>query len=222
MSAPREVCLVQPVRIRSERRLAAGSELNPAPGRVTDHREARGMGYRATTQVKGLSPEIPVIPVADAVHIAAGNTLRSVMRGAARPAGSETVARYQTDKSGTRETHDVPARVWANKPPINGKEAQMASWESDQLVVVMKQGNACGAKGLAGEPRSRDTSSGPRTGPRKSTKLDSMTYSTEGEEVVLKSRMREICTSGSVRGLVVDSPKGLATRPTRPSAVGDR
>ena len=41
----------------------------------------------------------------------------------------------------------------------------MASWESDQLVVVMKQGNACGAKGLAGEPRSRDTSSGHRTGP---------------------------------------------------------
>ena len=66
MSAPREVCLVQPVRIRSERRLAAGSELNPAPDRVTGHREARGMGYRATTQVKGLSPVIPVIPVADA------------------------------------------------------------------------------------------------------------------------------------------------------------
>ena len=92
----------------------------------------------------------------------------------------------------------------------------MASWESDQLIVVLKQGNACGAKGLAGRPRSRDTFSGLRTGPRKSTKLDSMTYSTEGEEVVLKSRMQEICTSGSVRGLVVDSPKGLATRPTRP------
>jgi len=32
-----------------------------------------------------------------------------------------------------------------------------------------------------------------------------MTYSTEGEEVVLKSRMLEICKSGSVRGLVVDA-----------------
>ena len=207
MSAPREAWFVQPVRIRSERRLAAGSELNPAPGRVTGHREARGMGYRATTQVKGLSPEMLVIPVADAFHLAVGNTLRSVMQGTARPAGSETVARYQTDKSGTRETHDVPARVWANKPPINGKAVQMASWESDQLVVVLKQGNACGAKGLAGEPRSRDTSSGHRTGPRKSTKLDSMTYSTEGEEVVLKSRMREICKSGSVRGLMMDSER---------------
>jgi len=88
MGAPREAWFVQPVRIRSERRLAAGSELNPAPDRVTGHREARGMGYRATTQVKGWSPEIPVIPVADAFHVAAGNTLRSVMRGAARPAGS--------------------------------------------------------------------------------------------------------------------------------------
>jgi len=83
----------------------------------------------------------------------------------------------------------------------------MASWESDQLVVVMKQGNACGAKGLAGRPRSRDTSSGHGTGAKKKTKLDSMTYSTEGEEVVLKSRMQEICKSGSVRGLVADSPK---------------
>ena len=85
----------------------------------------------------------------------------------------------------------------------------MASWESDQLVVVMKQGNACGAKGLAGRPRSRDTSSGLRIGPRKSTKLASMTYSTEGGEVVLKSRMREIRTSGSVMGLVADSPRGV-------------
>ena len=173
------------------------------------------MRYRATTQVKVLSPEILVVPVAEAFPYAAGNILVTVMRGDANLAGSKSVARYQRVSIGTRETHDVPARVWANKPPINGKEAQMASWESDQLIVVLKQGNACGAKGLAGRPRSRDTFSGLRTGPRKSTKLDSMTYSTEGEEVVLKSRMREICKSGSVRGLVVDSPKGLATRPTR-------
>ena len=95
----------------------------------------------------------------------------------------------------------------------SGKTVQMVLWESDQLIVVMKQGNACGAKGLAGEPRNRDTSSGLRTGQRKSTKLNSMTHSIEGEEVLLKSRMREICTSGSVRGLVVDSerswPRGL-------------
>ena len=132
-------------------------------------------------------------------------TLR--LRSGQALAGSKSVARYQRVNIGTRETHDVPARVWANKPPINGKEAQMASWESDQLIVVLKQGNACGAKGLAGRPRSRDTSSGHGTGQRKSTKLASMTHSTEGEEVVLKSRMREICTSGSVRGLMMDSER---------------
>jgi hypothetical protein len=37
--------------------------------------------------------------------------------------------------------------VWNNKP-INGEEFQMYSWQSDQPIVVMKQGNACGAKGL--------------------------------------------------------------------------
>jgi len=35
-----------------------------------------------------------------------------------------------------------------------------------------------------------------------------------------QSRMREICKSGSVRGLVADSQKGLATRPTRPRRRG--
>ncbi|MCX6841670.1 MAG: hypothetical protein NTX53_05250, partial [candidate division WOR-3 bacterium] len=190
--------------------------LNSAPGGAIRHREARGMGYWAVTQVKGLSPEIPVVPVAETVYRVEGSILTVAKRDGANLAGSETTARYQRASIGTRETHDVPARVGANKPLINGKTVPMASWESDQLVVVLKQGNACGAKGLAGEPRGRDTSSGLRTGPRKSTKLNPMTYSTEGEEVVLKSRMREICKSGSVRGLVVDSQKGLATRPTRP------
>jgi len=32
--------------------------------------------------------------------------------------------------------------------PINGKAAQMTYWESDQFIVLMKQGNACGGKGL--------------------------------------------------------------------------
>ena len=158
------------------------------------------MRYRATTQVKVLSPEISVIPVAEAFPHAAGNILVTVMRGDANLAGSKSVARYPRVNIGTRETHDAPARVCSAKSLNNGKAVQMASWESDQFIVALKQGNACGAKGLAGEPRSRDTSSGHRTGQRKSTKLNSMTHSTEGEEVYLKSRMREICTSGSVRG----------------------
>ena len=90
----------------------------------------------------------------------------------------------------------------------------MTARESDQPIVAMKPGNADGAKGLAGEPWNRDTLSGHGTGQRETTKLNSMTHSTEGEEVLLKSRMREIRKSGSVRGLVVNS-QGLATSPTR-------
>ena len=108
---------------------------------------------------------------------------------------------------------------------MKGKPDQMAWWGSDQLIVVRKQGNACGAKGLASEPRSRETPSGHGTGQRETTELDSMTHSIEGEEVHLKSRMQEICTSGSVRGLVVDSarswPRGLLDRGILSSTVAD-
>ena len=31
--------------------------------------------------------------------------------------------------------------------PIDGKMEQLPLWQSDQLIVVKKQGNACGAKG---------------------------------------------------------------------------
>ncbi|KAF5427162.1 hypothetical protein C5S39_13935 [Candidatus Methanophagaceae archaeon] len=34
--------------------------------------------------------------------------------------------------------------------PMNGKIPQMVYWESDQLVLPLKQGNACGGKGLTG------------------------------------------------------------------------
>jgi hypothetical protein len=36
--------------------------------------------------------------------------------------------------------------------PINGKILQIAFWESDQFVVLLKQGNSCGGKGLTVEP----------------------------------------------------------------------
>jgi hypothetical protein len=32
--------------------------------------------------------------------------------------------------------------------PINGKILQTAFWESDQFVVLLKQGNSCGGKEL--------------------------------------------------------------------------
>jgi hypothetical protein len=36
--------------------------------------------------------------------------------------------------------------------PINGKTAQMAYWESDQFIVLLKQVDAFGGKGLIVEP----------------------------------------------------------------------
>jgi len=136
-----------------------------------------GARYWAITKVKGLSPEVTIVPVADAFHLAEGSILiPDRMRGDKNLAGSETMARYQKDKVGTRETQSVSQRFGiCIRKPINGKPMQMTLWESDQSIVVRKQGNACGAKGLAvmfwG---GRDTSSTLRGGQRKSTKLSSL------------------------------------------------
>jgi len=149
MSAPSEACALQLVEIQPEERPATTSELNLAPGGVTCHREARGMGYWAATQVKGLSPEITIISVADVVHLCGRqHSHNRYWQGYESPTGSKTVARYQMDSAGTWETRNSPIWVWATKP-TEGKVSQMLLWESDQLIVAMKQGNSCGAKGLA-------------------------------------------------------------------------
>jgi len=98
----------QSVKVRHEERLATTSELNPTPGRATDHSAAGGMGYRTTTQVKVLSSETRVVPVAEAFPHAAGSILDTVMRGDANLAGSKSVARYHRVNIGTRETRHVP------------------------------------------------------------------------------------------------------------------
>ena len=119
MGAPRKAYTIKPVKIRSEERLATTSELNFAPGRVTCRREARGKGYRAATQVKGLSPEMFIVPAADVFHICGKQNSRSRYRQDYRsPAGSKAVARYQTDSIGTREAQYVPDRVCTAKPNI--------------------------------------------------------------------------------------------------------
>jgi hypothetical protein len=108
--------------------------------------------YRAETRVKGVSSEIPVIPVAGAFHLAAGNTLTVGMRDCERLAGGlKTVARYQKDRLGTRESHSAPNRVWITKSEKD-KAVQMALWQSDKPIVAMKSSPLCrgldGAKGL--------------------------------------------------------------------------
>jgi len=85
------------------------------------------------------------------------------------------VARCQTDKPGTRETHDALSRVWTAKSRKD-KAAQTALWESDRPIVAMKPVNAGGAKGLTGMRRDlRDRTAGHGTGARFSTKLKSLT-----------------------------------------------
>ena len=55
MSAPSKACNIQMVKVHRGERLANTPERTFAPGGVTCLREAKGKGYRATTQVKGLA-----------------------------------------------------------------------------------------------------------------------------------------------------------------------
>jgi len=123
------------------------------------------MGYQAATEVKVISPEILTILEADvlcqtegSIHITISSNLRSwniaessgTWQGGVSPTGSKTVACYQTEIMGTREAQGVLHWEVCDVKPMNGKTLQMTTWESDQFIVLMKQGNACGGKGLTG------------------------------------------------------------------------
>ena len=114
-----------------------------------------------------MSPEILVILEADVVCVTEGSihttvslNLRSwniagssgTRQGDVSPVGSKTVAWYQMVTMGTREAQYALLTVLGvcAIKPINGKIPQMAYWESDQLILPLKQGNACGGKGLTG------------------------------------------------------------------------
>jgi hypothetical protein len=89
--------------------------------------------------------------------------------------------------------------------PVNGKMPQMTYWESDQLILPLKQGNSCGGKGLTVEPLGQGHIFRTRMRVKDDNKTVLTTYPEKDGEVLLKSRMREIFTSGSVRGLIVTS-----------------
>jgi len=220
MSVPSKIHNIRLVKIQPEERLAATSELNLAPSLVTGCCEVRGMGYWAATQVKGLSPEFFIVSKTDVVHLMEGSTLIAVShnlrswnivgnyrtgRGDESPAGSETVARYQRDIMGTRETRSVlPWGVCAIKP-MNGKIVQTTLWGSDQLIVPVKRCNARGGKGLAVEPLGPGHIHRTKRRVKDGNKTGLITYPENGGEVLLKSRMRENLKSGSVRGLIAAS-----------------
>ena len=52
---------------------------------------------------------------------------------------SKSVARYQTDIMGTRETQSVLLMGVCAIKPIDGKIVQMTLWESDPLIVLVKR-----------------------------------------------------------------------------------
>ena len=114
-------------------------------------------------EVKVISPEILKILEADVICVTQGSihttispNLRSwniaessgTLQGDMSPTGSKTVAWYQMETMGTREIqYALPSGICDIKP-INGKILQIAFWESDQFVVLMKRGNSCRGKGL--------------------------------------------------------------------------
>jgi hypothetical protein len=146
------------VKIQPEERLATISELNLAPSLVTGCSEAKGMGYWAATQVKGLSPEIPIVSVADVLQLTEGRTLIAVNPSLVscnfgKSAGI-LARRCEPDGVGDRGTVSKgdcrnsggpkcsPKWGYVIIKPIDGKTLQMTLWESDQFIVPKKQGNA--------------------------------------------------------------------------------
>lgn len=69
-------------------------------------------------------------------------------QGEVNPTGSKTAAWYQTETTGTRETQKALLKGVYDIKSINGKISKKVFWESDQFVILLKQGNACGRKGL--------------------------------------------------------------------------
>ena len=148
MRMPSKIHTISWVNIQPEERLATTSELNLASSLVTGCGEARGKGYWAATQVKGLSPEIFVVPEADVVHLTEGSTLIAdrptwTWQGGESPAGSETVARYQMDRMGTRETQRVLPRGVCAIKPVNGKMVQTTLWELRSVLIKLFKSLMC-------------------------------------------------------------------------------
>ena len=185
MGMPNKIYASQLVQIQPEGRLAATSELNLASCLVTGCYEANGKGYWAATQVRGLSPEFYIVSEVDVVHSTKGGTLIAMTeRSVENSTGSETVARYQRAGMGTRESQILQTTL---------------GW-SDQRIVPMKQGNACGGKGLAGELLGQGHIFYIYKQVREGNESELMICTEKDRGVLLKSRMRENHKYDSVKG----------------------
>ena len=217
MSVPSKIHDIPLVKIQQEERLAATSERNLASSQVTGCGEARGMRCWAATQVKGSRHEILVVSMADVVHLTEGRSLivdspkhqswdiagsSGTWQCDTSPTRSKTLARYQRDIMRAQETQSVLFTGVCPTKPIDGKIVQTALWESDQLIVLTKQGNVCGGKGLAQEPFGQGHIFHTQRRVKDVNKTGPITYPENGRVVLLKSRMRENHKSDSVKGLI--------------------
>jgi len=109
------------------------------------------------------------------------------------------------DIMGTRESQSVLLTGVGSIKPINGKIVQTTLWESDQLIVPLKRGNAREGKGLAVEPLGEGHIHRTKRRVKGGNKTGLITYPLKGRVVLLKSRMRENLKSCSVRGLIAAS-----------------
>lgn len=164
--------------IQLRERLASTLIPTPAYGEATSGMKPGGGSCWAETKVKVLSPEITIVSEVEAFHSAEDSTLASDnRRGSKSLTGSESSAQQQMESVGTRETHNSPRDEVCGIKSGEGKILQKGLWESDKSIVVMKQGNSCGAKGLAVMNwEEKETSSAHRGGQRKSTELSSLSF----------------------------------------------
>ena len=106
--------------------------------------------FQAATQVNVVSLEILQMAKDDSFK-----TLE-VSSGPCASASTTQLCRGHRQWHGTEWNVSEPGRPYHISNPLEYwwtsrkyKEAEMYGRESDKLIVVMKQGNACGAKGLA-------------------------------------------------------------------------
>ncbi|MEO0183943.1 MAG: group II intron reverse transcriptase/maturase [candidate division WOR-3 bacterium] len=127
------------------------------------------------------------------------------------------MARYQRDRLGTRESHNVPCNLWRRAgngllKPEEGKVIQMALWQSDKPIVARKQSNVCKAKGLTGMRwEDRDTTPALRGGYGLSTKLSSLTLQARENPKRRFTSLAHLLTADFLRGCFKELKKDKAS-----------
>ena len=228
MSVPRKACNIKLVRLRlssaesqiqSGERLAITPEQTFAPCGVTCIREAKGEGCGAVTQVKGLSPEIPVISEAKTVHYGTGRNPVAESNKRGEETGNRRGLRpWRRIKERLQElgrTYIIPGKRYATTS-LKSKELQKIYRWSDKFIVAGKSVKADGAKGLTSISMDGETTARIKTGRTQELLATQpnpitfkMTFKSQNREIYLKSWMREIFMSSSVRGLIVSSRRWL-------------